>query len=434
MNRSRKTHTLKMIPIPGIKQIKTTSTDCNSTFVLGYLQFCTLKLEVNGSKLTRSINGGPAVCQNGNFGQCYQPVQSLKIRFIPQPPTGKVSLKASVDTLGLSVACSQANPDCVMVDSHLMGTPRKITITNQGPGTTTNFTITPSGLPKGTTYTLANCGKVLKANDSCIITIVPGAVASADKNKTACTSGGAPTGSISASANGVTRTVNVYVLGYGCIYQDGYIYAIDDTTGITRSIGGKAITLNDQITSPPQVSPPPEAGIIWSSNGNGSSSGDESAVVIGTNQATTSPCIGGQDGICDTNLIVSYYNANREQGGPPPTPLSYYAAGICKGLINNHTDWYLPAICEMGPVTAGAGSDCPTGIQNVTNNLAMLIGEPNATTPSTSCLHGSNCLAGSYWSSTEANKAGYPPDCCAWFQDYDSSTAALQTNTVRACY
>ncbi|MFT4059243.1 MAG: hypothetical protein QM652_06825 [Legionella sp.] len=51
-------------------------------------------------------------------------------------------------------------------------------------------------------------------------------------------------------------TSDVVVLDYGCQYQGGFLYSVDDTTANTGSIGGKVVSLIDQAepftTSPRQ--------------------------------------------------------------------------------------------------------------------------------------------------------------------------------------
>ena len=148
--------------------------------------------------------------------------------------------------------------------------------------------------------------------------------------------------------------------------------------------------------------------MIWSSNGssvvdfttilgiydpspNGSPSITASPYPAGT--PAYKACDGVSDGACNTDNIVSYYNANRVAGGAAPTPLTQYAAGLCKAAINGYSDWYLPAICEMGP--ASKGSSCPSVSQNMVSNLSFLLGN---TMP---CKTPAGCLAGGYWSSTE---------------------------------
>jgi hypothetical protein len=53
------------------------------------------------------------------------------------------------------------------------------------------------------------------------------------------------------------------------------------------------------------------------------------------------------------------------------------------------------------------------------DGLSFLIGDPGATTPSTSCTHpdGTDCLAGYYWSSTEYS---FNPQDDAWTEYFAS--------------
>lgn len=67
---------------------------------------------------------------------------------------------------------------------------------------------------------------------------------------------------------------------------------------------------------------------------------------------------------------------NYNSGGSPPftatagpTPLSYYAAGLCAATISGYSDWYLPAICEMGYGVANCGTSGVPELQNMQANL-----------------------------------------------------------------
>jgi hypothetical protein len=183
----------------------------------------------------------------------------------------------------------------------------------------------------------------------------------------------------------------------GSVYQSGFIYSIDDTTPTAGSIGGKVLALTDQAAHYP-------SGIVWSF-------GSPPHAIYGISEISTSSspnpstgpiagqsaCNGASDGSCDTINIVTYYNG---------TSLTQYASGLCKASIGGYTDWYLPAICEMGP------NGC-SGIPNIVNNLSSLI--------SPSCMMGTSCLAGSYWSSTEqaANSQPY-----AWSENFASGSGS----------
>ena len=203
----------------------------------------------------------------------------------------------------------------------------------------------------------------------------------------------------------------------------------------------------------------PMGGIIWSSNGNGalpadvsydtlpgidqtsqapspgSPSYDTFSIIFGTTYTNTlaltsddfQQCNGKSDGACNVLNILAFYNYYKTNYDfahlPPPeftadaltapsTPLSDYAAGICSSYNDGvFTDWYLPAICELGvfDVTVG-GTDagCGSNIDNIQINLFNL-----------------GFLAGllTYWSSTEwEGSSGY----FAWIQIFDGISAGSQ--------
>lgn len=309
------------------------------------------------------------------------------------------TLTASVSTLGLSVNDTGLNPA-------LTGTPRLISIANAGTSSAENVTYSPSpALPSGTTISPASCGTIA-ASDTCVLTITPGATPSAASGDVAPTP---ITLSISGSnTNTLTPTLNI--LTYGSVYQGGYVYAVDDTTQDTGSMGGKVAALTDQ-----------SAGVLWSSDGSSSVS---YVAILGIDELSTtslasptSPsyppstpayaaCDGKSDGACNTSNILSYYNFNRTSGGSAPTPLDQYAAGFCTATISGYSDWYLPAICEEGYDEIGSGANgCGTQasptIQNMLSNLFDA---------------GVGVLSGEYWSSTEwAGDA----TLYAWSQTYD---------------
>ena len=201
------------------------------------------------------------------------------------------------------------------------------------------------------------------------------------------------------------------------VYQSGFIYSIDDTTPTTGSIGGKVAAVTSQAAAYP-------SGIIWSSDGSGTTVSNIAIFGIAQTSTSSSPipssgqvigqsaCNGRTDGACDTTNIVTYYNANRTAGGAAPTPLTQYASGLCKASIGGYTDWYLPAICEMGPDSND--SYCVPGTPNMVTNLPSLL--------LTSCT-GTSCLAGYYWSSTEYSGS---PTNYAWYQVFASGGGSYQ--------
>ncbi len=486
---------------------------------------CTLTLQVNGSQLTHSITDGPIVCEQGSTLQCYKPSPSNALNInvnvgineytiggmvtglsgsvvlqnngtdnetvssdgaftfataiaagspyavtVLTQPSGQTcmvtndsgtvdnsnvtsvsvtclsnhtTLTASVSTLGLSI-------NDTGLDAALTGTPRLITITNVGSNSAMSVTYSPSpALPSGTTISPSSCGTIASSG-TCVLTITPGSTASATAGNTNPTP---ITLSISGTnTNILTPAVNI--LTYGSVYQGGYIYAVDDTTPNTGSIGGTVVTQTDQAPRGPN-------GVVWSSNGAGSTSVSNDIIPGIAETSTTgasvptytdaqtsfnstysnastfpfpssgsfSSCNGRTNGACNSANILTLYNTyvtNYLIGSSPytlsagPTTTSYYAAGLCTATISGYSDWYLPAICEMGPASNGSG--CSASTQDIVSQLPGLLGNPNSS-PSTSCTYGANCLAGGYWSSTQNSTNG---PAGAWFQYFVSDGTSGQ--------
>ncbi len=356
--------------------------------------------------------------------------------------TNTTTLSTSVSQLALSVTG--------LTEFGVSGTPssglaRVITITNTGSNTAVNLAVTPPTWPTGTSNT-TTCGSTLAASGSCTITITPGGTATSDGTNP-CSSGTAPApGAVQVSAdNATTVSSDVVVLGYGCIYQGGYVFAFDDTTPNTGSVGGKVATTSDQAAAYPD-------GIVWSSNGGtgGGSGGfdpadtsydtlpgiDETSTSVtgsptyatfasffsstytNTNPFTSTSfalCNGALDGFCNTENILTFYNQfitnnTLANGGTAPftasagpTNITYYAAGLCKQTIGTYSDWYLPAICEMGYGSSACGTSGAPTLQNIQSSLID--------------SSGLSAPAGFYWSSTEFS---INPQDVAWIQFFAS--------------
>lgn len=276
-------------------------------------------------------------------------------------------------TLTPSLAALALAVNDTTVNAALTGTARQIIISNTGSIPATNVSISYPTWPSGTTAS-STCGSTLAPAATCSITVTPGPNATS-----ACTSEIAPTPgvvSITSDESG-SSLFTVTVLGYGCVYQGGYVFAIDDTTANTGSISGKVAALTDQAPTNPN-------GVDWSPNG-------DFFNILGIDENSTSPCAGNTDGACDTAQIVAHYLASSP---------SSYAAGLCLATIDAYSDWYLPAICELGADEFSYGSGCGVLssplIQNMESNLV-----------------GSSVPFGFFWSSTQYS--GLPTQA-AWLQ------------------
>lgn len=459
---------MSMKEIPGIHQVHHEKGDCEPHILLLPGRTCRLVLEAKGDELKGDILGGPELCFRLFPLICSQPPTAiqLSIQLINQPvpspvylitPSaedhgsinpnisqqvkegstvtfnatpeagygvsdwfvdekqvqkgghtfqlnnitashtvkvsfGKVTLTPSASQLSLSVACSTTNPSCAHVNAALSGASRQFIITNLGSIDATNVAVESSGLPQGTRIS-TTCSNTLQPNDSCTVTVSPGSVASNSAEGTPCTSGAQPIpGKISVTSdNGLSTQLSVFVLGYGCIYQGGYIYSIDDTIG-NGSIRGKVVNSSDQTERYKE-------GIIWSSNGLGRASCDVHYAIHGIDEKSSKPCKGRADGQCNSKYVLNYYSPVSSY------PLAYYAAGLCKMDIEGYSDWYLPAICELGyeKHDGSCGSGCGSAQQNIQANLVE---------------KGIGGFSGYYWSSTEYSNL---PMFYAWFQNYSSS-------------
>jgi hypothetical protein len=330
-------------------------------------------------------------------------------------PTGGATTTLSVSITDLALSISG-----LTLNGQASGQPRTITITNTGGAEATALNIDYPTWPAATTA-VDDCGATLAAGAACTITVTPNTTPT-----TSCsTTGIAPTpGVITIGAGNATDvTSNVVVLNYGCIYQGGYLFAMTEAADTAESIGGTVVTQVDQAARDPN-------GVFWSSDAAGTSTVVD--IIYGISETSTteaanpntdqvdgqSACNGATDGSCNSNNIITYYSPPTTD--PAITP-SFYAAGRCTETISGYSDWYLPAICEMGPASNGSG--CAVGTQNIITQLGSLVGDPGAGTPGTSCTYAANCLAGYYWSSTEGS---FLPQFFAWEQYFDSVGGSVQ--------
>lgn len=323
-------------------------------------------------------------------------------------------LSLSVSNLALSVAG--------LTEYGVSGTPnsgvaRVITVANTGSEAAQGLSVLLPTLPSGTVGG-TTCGSTLAAGGSCAITITPGGTATSD-GTAPCTAGTAPiAGSLDVSADNATAvSANIVVLGYGCIYQGGYVFAFDDTTPSSGSVGGKVLTTSDQAAPFPN-------GVIWSSNGSSGASADavnDGIYGIDETSSTSVPspsagqvsgqaaCDGALDGACNSGNIVVYYENFATNA---PINLNFYAAGLCKQVISSYADWYLPAICELGYGTAGCGSSSTPALQNAQSSLVD--------------FNSLDQLSGFYVSSSQSSAL---PSSAVWYQLFASGGGSFQAQS-----
>ncbi len=311
------------------------------------------------------------VVQNG--GTSYQ-LNNIQANHSVQVTFNQTTLSPLNSNLSLSINSPASDPA-------LTGNPRLIRIENTGSIPATNVQVNTSGFPAGTTISSNTCTGTLNAGSTCDITITPGANASLDAGANACTTTPGtqpvPTTVTVSADNAPSSDINVLILGYGCIYEGGFLFAVDDSTPNTQSIAGKVAALANEVTL-----------LEWST-------------IL---DDTTADSI--TDGFSNTNALAA--------------PIGQYpAAQACLDKNDQgYTNWYMPAICELGRYEL-SGIDAGCGVVN-----------PNML----STLHRNNLGAfpvGGYSSSTEF----FPVDPVgsAWFQSFGDGTmdGEIKVNPLR---
>ncbi|WP_298624107.1 fibronectin type III domain-containing protein, partial [uncultured Legionella sp.] len=335
--------------------------------------------------------------------------------------TGPASLSGSATpTNGLAVS-----PSTLALSS--LGSSHKtriITLTNNSAAPVTLEALpviysdfTPA-LPSDVTIaTTCSTGSALAANGgSCTLTITPGTTTSNDNLSNACTAGGAPQPSTFNVLTG-SPPVKAVVLGYGCQYQGGYLFSIDDTTPSTTSINGKVVATTDQAPAYPNgINWVPDGACdnIWGIDDTSTSVTPSPAAPAATFQTRQLNCDAVNDGACATHNIQVFYKNNA---------LTSYVAGRCRqpltgdnaetacaGGATCYNDWYLPSTCDLGPF--GSGGDYPSfpGSQSCsidsTNIQRLLVNTGIAS------------IEGYYWSSTEDSNNTQD---FVWHQHFEAS-------------
>lgn len=404
----------------GLSTCVNISTVCTAPFVLSQGHCCCLMLDLNKN---HSLNAGTysLIAEVGTTPNSMGSVYGIRAKqvdvHVSSPPSQAVLQVITPSTLplALSVNCtSTTGPNACTTTTNpaLTGTPRTITIQNIGNSSANIVTVTSTDLPTNTSISDTCSNSSLAAGRTCAITITPGQNASTD-----CTRGLAPTaGTITVHAsNAASVSAGVVVLSYGCIYQDGFIYSIDDTTATTGSIGGKVTQQTDNSGA--------LSGIVWDSSNDCTTSPSNACYTTnadsesnGTNLSSPSP--GG-----NTYLIYQMLTTTHSELA------TSYAAGLCTETLSGHSDWYLPAICEMGYGANAGGINCGTSDSPTLQNMQSNLFGPTQSEDIAGLTTG--LTSNSYWSSTEYSQA---PASDAWYQNFALSGNSYQYNGGKGYY
>jgi hypothetical protein len=236
------------------------------------------------------------------------------------PPPAPPALTSSTAALALAVS----------------GQPRHFVITNVGGQDALNLVATATtALPAGTSFT-TDCA-TLAPGASCTLTVTPGAIPSATPGDLAPL----PAEMGLSGSNTNTLALSIWVLDFGSVYQGGHLFDIDDSTPATAGVGGKVLALNDALPSVPFMP--------W-----------------GPNDSATFLSLSITDGAANTAAVVHQY-------GPPPSASDAYPAWACDSSNDaGFSDWYLPAICEMGYDDGnGLDSGCGTSSSPTMPNVQL---------------------------------------------------------------
>ena len=288
---------------------------------------------------------------------------------------------SSVSVVGGSSGLSLEPNSLVLAAGDRGGVAKTITVKNTGPNSVTNINTNFSS-PSAVTVS-STCSSLLNTGDTCVFTFTPVAsgtwidqFAPTSFNITGISSG-----------NTITAPASILVLDYQSLYQGGYLFSIDPTGTI-----GAVLSISDNQSFVLQWSY--LAGITGANS-----------YYLGSNN-TAAMINHPEVDAAAAEICVGYSS----------TP----SGATCSGVELCYNDWYLPAICEMGPDSSD-NFICNNSTQNIADSLPTFLG----------CTS-SFCLQNFYWSSTEyalgaANQA--------WEQSYSgyagiSQGVAGKSNTL----
>ncbi len=238
------------------------------------------------------------------------------------------------------------------------------------------YTLAPA-LPTGSRISPADCGD-MKAGGTCELTIHPGSKPSA-----AAGVASKPSRLRIQGVNTPALTTEVTILAYGSYYQQGYVFALNDSTPAHQSVGATMMALTDNHRQMAW-----HQGAILATKAMSLTNGALNTLKIHAHYPTELNAVN----LCATYTIDASSHSPCQAGA------------VC------YSHWYLPSICELGP--AAEQADCAQKTANIVTNVVL--------TP-----YGLGDLSGAYWSSTEIN-AG-----TAWVQNFVQGDANAQLSMAK---
>lgn len=327
-NNLNDTKTLTMQPLKGVIQVTRGANNCDTLFRLAPKESCNLRLKVDTNALPvgSTLQNGPEVCIGPSRLSCSRPSPSnlLDIDIITAPDA---PLTASSFDVVTAVTSTTTNPASLS---------RTVLIRNTGSEATESFSYVRSGF---TNYNLTGCPGQIPAGSSCTLTITPNNI----PNNTGAVSPTPGKIIVDGGPNSNRLVIDVTVLGFGNIYQGGYLFKVDPTTPPQSNIGGTVAELSDLQNG--KSFNWPGAGTLFPVNANS---------LI--------------DGRANTESIVSVYKAGNYAANACSQLRVNEAGAVCLSGVDCYSNWYLPAICEVGEgVTYSA--NCDPYPDNMMSNL-----------------------------------------------------------------